>query len=43
MWARRRRMWMVDELEGVRRWMIVGETIREKERGRRKKTERARK
>lgn len=35
---------MVGELDGVlRRWRMVGETIREKERGRRKMTERARK
>lgn len=42
-WGRRRRMWKVGELEWMRRWRIVGETISEKERGRRKMTERARK
>lgn len=37
-------MWMVGELEEVvMRWKMVGETMREKERGRRKMTERARK
>jgi hypothetical protein len=42
-WVWRRRMWIVGELEWVRRWRMVGETISEKERGRRKMTERARK
>jgi hypothetical protein len=36
-------MWIVGELEWMRRWRMVGETISEKERGRRKMTERARK